>query len=74
MPEKLCGTCKWWGRIPVGGLIYSETGPFKTCGAIEHSLYMKDDDVAYVEDGSDCWAALKCREDFGCKLWETKDA
>lgn len=25
---------------------------------------------AYVEDASDYYAALKCREDFGCVSWE----
>jgi hypothetical protein len=35
-------------------------------------LAIRKQHSAVVVDGSGYYAALKCREDFGCRLWQAK--
>jgi hypothetical protein len=72
-----CGTCRFWGLLPSGASYHDEPSHgFKTCGAVEHESAWDGEKLdrikAHVEDGSDYWAALRCKKDFGCVLWEKK--
>ena len=53
-----------------------EFGPYKVCGLIEMKSYGTlpegANTTAYVEDGSNYYAALCVSEDFGCNQWVQK--
>ena len=85
---RTCGSCKHWdtkdhdalkemdvgvcGRVP-----HMERNPWPEDGL----AYIDDpgepprygDEPAHVVDGSDYFAALRTKENFGCVLWEAKD-
>ena len=65
---KTCGDCKWWDKEKD-----DDGEKYKVCGRVEMEGCMSGADMvekAYVCDGSAYYAALICREDFGCNLWE----
>jgi hypothetical protein len=51
-------------------------GPYKVCGLIEMKAYGElpaaANRMAFVEDGSNYYAALCVSEDFGCNQWMPK--
>ncbi len=65
---RLCRTCRFWDKPNQ----YQVHG---TCARIRH-LNAEDigDDSSAVEDGSGYYAALRCREDFGCTLHEKNES
>lgn len=72
-----CGTCRFWGKnVPdPHGEISDQTGDWRQCGRVVHedSYFQGKDfqkELALVVDGSNFFAALKCRSDFGCVLHE----
>lgn len=87
MPDKpRCGDCRFWGFAvnsrPVVGLMDSLNGSlYRRCSAVRHESRIMieeatDSDpsrpLAAVCDYPDYAAALVCREDFGCVLFEGK--
>jgi len=64
---KKCGTCKYFD--------IKEGARFGECRAIHMPDHDERDDElkVYCVDGSDYYAAVRCRKDFGCVLWERKE-
>lgn len=72
-----CGDCKHW---KTGLTSYDEDyedveSEFGECGAVahggeDHDLRNTDPRLALAIDGSGYRAALRCRSDFGCVLFE----
>ena len=62
-----CGECKFWGDK-------DENNQYRQCRAIKHVEFSdeNEDYSAFVVDGSGYFAALKCRSDFGCNLFQLK--
>ena len=89
MSEQRCKNCKHWRQDNTfhawdnGTCVRSSVHPYGTCHRIKMSgeneqIYrdpesVLDDEPAFVEDGSDYHAALRCGPEFGCILWEAKD-
>ena len=85
VPAKVCGNCTGWGEPEegefgfCGGIIHDEwcyvdhgkewTDDEKTLKEIDE---MKKE-PAVLHDGSGYYAALRCKEDFGCTEWEAKE-
>lgn len=76
-----CGDCKYWGRTSTE----IQDGVWRECGRIhfDETNSCRNDlddesefdqtirhELAVTRDGSGYFAAIKCREDFGCVLWE----
>lgn len=73
-PERICGTCRWWGLSSNRALV---DGAYRACERVRMREQFPQDgplavseDPAFVEDGSGYYAAIRCRADFGCVLWE----
>ena len=84
MSEQRCKDCKHWQNdIMTYRMSERIPHPCGVCQRIEHENQINDyrldpesvldEDPAYVEDGSDYHAALRCGPEFGCILWEAKD-
>lgn len=63
-----CGNCKHW---LTGDKCEEAEAPYGECGRVKLGDYSTTD-TAYVKDGSGWWAAIICKEDFGCVLFEGK--
>ena len=88
MSEQRCGTCRHWkppaeSDQPVTFTSHTdEPTDYGECKAIEHdtewgwneSLALTKKASAMVLDGSGYFAALRSRAEFGCVLWEPKQA
>lgn len=61
-----CGECEFWGDES------DEHHKYRQCQAIRHSDSFEESGSAFVVDGSGYFAALKCRSDFGCNLFQLK--
>lgn len=63
-----CGECKFWGAES------DSHNKYRQCHAIKHVEWPDEnkDFSAFVVDGSGYFAALKCRSDFGCNLFQLK--
>lgn len=69
--KKACGTCKFWNQDPV--YPSGEMPTYGLCLAIELVPYIdKPENQAYVEDSSGYYAAVRCKQAFGCVLHEAK--
>jgi hypothetical protein len=60
---KQCGTCRWWRPCSCD---------WPDVGTCDRVVGHECQEVAFVEDGSGAFAALRTREAFGCVLWEEK--
>lgn len=75
--NKICGTCRHWkepdgnDRFPCGW----NSSIYGRCNRLGMNFDGEQErgDIAGVEDGSGYHAAVRCKTDFGCKLWESKD-
>jgi len=73
-----CGTCKHWGTgdsreyIDKRYRFCAGVDVNDGCSGCSSGSVNAGDDLAMAVDNSGFWAALKCREDFGCVLWEQK--
>ncbi len=76
-----CGECKFWGiNVPdyPSGPLTNQDGEWRQCGRLE----MEDSyepksggtELAVLKDGSNYYAALKSRADFGCVLFVGKES
>ena len=80
MSEQRCKNCKHWERNATHHVWCDGYG---TCSRIKFEGEIReinldhesvlDEEPAFVEDGSDYHAALRCGPEFGCILWEAKD-
>jgi len=77
-----CKDCKFFGEELLSenwdNDEFTETSTgFHTCDRIKHCAYYdlyKISDEACVQDGSGYFAALRVKDDFGCVMFEKKDA
>ena len=75
---KRCKTCKWWHPPdnsmpdPVSFLFIGDDDQEDNTYGLCLKLTMKQDgkNDAVPVDGSDYYAAVRCRGTFGCILWE----
>ncbi len=73
-----CGNCAFWGRHPTDVMPREEQGKFRQCMAIVYAGYAGFDyenseysDLAAITvDASGVFAALRTKEDFGCRLFK----
>lgn len=67
-----CGNCRHWEEY--GSSKYGACGRLKhhaeRHGELDNGRTDGPDDAAVLIDGSDYFAALRCRSDFGCVLHE----
>ncbi len=83
-----CGDCKYWGVRPHRPEEREIEGTHRVCGGVpgpgvNGAPYYNDRGespenpesrpIAYVLDASDYHAVLRCREDFGCTLFEAEE-
>ncbi len=66
----ICGNCKYWGSVKDNHELEDET--YKPCGVIQ-MVSKNPTALAVVQDGSNYYAALKTKEDFGCNLHQLKE-
>jgi len=73
---KICGTCEFKGEEilvedPEDDFEEKPSG-FFLCTRIKHMMRGEEDlnEPAYLIDGSDYFAALRVKSDFGCNAWE----
>lgn len=82
--QRTCGTCRHWDEPPgptsydlgtcraVPHIIekYDEVADLDYLAEVKSGKRLEA--AACVEDGSGYHAALRCRADFGCSMWEAK--
>jgi hypothetical protein len=78
-----CGSCKHWGdekdadeafracRAVIHDENYAADKEALTNRHMPQAKEFQKSHVAVVQDGSGYAAWLRCREDFGCVLWES---
>ena len=88
MIEQACGTCRHWGdegsveRFRTCEAVIHDVDGKHASLALDSGWELDAAELAEIEamrkhlavvvDGSGYHAALKCREDFGCRLWQDK--